>query len=56
MAESLGYASVNRMLEEMSSEEFSEWMAFFNLRGKRLEKQKNQREEDAKKRAKESNH
>jgi hypothetical protein len=28
----LGYASVGRMLGEVTSEELSEWMAYFNMR------------------------
>jgi len=46
------------MLDEMTSEEFSEWMAFFILRESRREKnkEKEDQEEAAKKLAKENSH
>lgn len=32
LAEKLGYASVNTMLNEMSSMEITEWQAFFDIK------------------------
>lgn len=50
MAELLGYASVGRMLDELQSDEISEWNAYFKLKEQR--EKEHEREENAKQRAK----
>jgi len=39
LAEQLGYASINRMLNEMSSKEVTEWKTYFNYKAKLQEEE-----------------
>lgn len=39
LAEHLGYASVNRMLSEMSSREVTQWKLYFKIRKKHHEEE-----------------
>ena len=39
LAEKLGYASVNKMLGEMSSMEITEWQAFFEIKEEEQKKE-----------------
>jgi hypothetical protein len=43
LAEKLGYASVNKMLNEMSSMEITEWQAFYNIKEQEQKKAEQKR-------------
>lgn len=57
LAELLGYASIKKMLSEITSEDVSEWIAYFNVKKQKDDEHRKQEEQEeaAKARAKASN-
>ena len=57
LAELLGYASIKKMLSEITSEDISEWIAYFNVKKQKgdEDRDRTEKEEAAKARAKAAN-